>query len=152
MADIVTKAKRSDMMSRVRSRGNRATEQVLAKLLRAHKITGWRRHPKLPGTPDFVFRKDRLVIFVDGCFWHVCPKHATFPMFQADFWLRKLADNKLRDRRINKVLRQRGWKVLRIWQHELKPKHSWACIAKIRRAFAHSCSKSIFQRKSKKAE
>jgi DNA mismatch endonuclease (patch repair protein) len=69
--------------------------------------------------PDFVFPKRRLAVFVDGCFWHGCPKHATRPRGNAAFWRRKLAANKARDRRVNRVLRAAGWRVLRIWEHEL---------------------------------
>ena len=74
MADIVSKAKRSEIMSRIRSKGNQRTEMAMVKLFRAHKITGWRRHYPIEGKPDFVFLKQRVAIFVDGCFWHGCPK------------------------------------------------------------------------------
>ncbi|MBX3731229.1 MAG: hypothetical protein KF791_01400 [Verrucomicrobiae bacterium] len=70
--------------------------------------------------PDFVFRQVRLAVFVDGCFWHGCPKHATQPKGNAAFWRRKLAANRARDRRVNRVLRAAGWCVLRIWEHELR--------------------------------
>jgi DNA mismatch endonuclease (patch repair protein) len=134
MPDIFTKAKRSDVMSRVRSRGNRRTELALIKLLRVHRIKGWRRHPKLPGTPDFLFRKERVVIFVDGCFWHGCPKHATFPVTRQAFWSTKLADNKARDLRVNSALRRSGWRVLRVWQHELQAKNATRCLVRIGKA------------------
>jgi len=107
-------------MSRVRGRGNKSTEIALASLLRRCRIKGWRRHPALPGTPDFAFREFRLAIFVDGCFWHGCPKHASLPASRRAFWLRKLAVNKARDRRVGQELRRRNWRILRIWQHELK--------------------------------
>ena len=76
MPDVFTKAKRSQVMSRIRGRGNQETELALAKLLRAARINGWRRHAPIFGRPDFTFHKERVVIFVDGCFWHGCPKHA----------------------------------------------------------------------------
>ena len=69
---------------------------------------------------DFVFRQVRLALFVDGCFWHSCPKHATKPKNNRAFWRRKLAGNKARDRVVNRTLRQAGWHVLRIWEHELQ--------------------------------
>ncbi|HTL67519.1 MAG TPA: hypothetical protein VL200_07650 [Lacunisphaera sp.] len=56
----------------------------------------------------------------DGCFWHGCPRHATWPKTRATFWKNKIATNKARDRRVNRELRKRGWKVVRIWEHELK--------------------------------
>lgn len=78
-------------MSRVRSRGNAATEGRLIRLFRRYGITGWRRGYRLFGTPDFVFPKLRLALFVDGCFWHCCPQHSTHPAGNATFWAAKLA-------------------------------------------------------------
>jgi len=145
MSDVFTKSKRSEVMSRIRSRGNKDTELALARLLRAHKITGWRRHAliavegrkskvegkthsgarpsslgsRLTVRPDFVFLKPKLAIFVDGCFWHGCPNHATKPKNNRAFWRRKLASNKKRDQVVNRTLRGAGWRVIRIWEHEL---------------------------------
>lgn len=120
MSDVFTKAKRSEVMSRIRGRGNRDTELALAKLLRRHAVTGWRRHPVMFGKPDFVFRKERVAVFVDGCFWHGCPHHATKPGNNAGFWRKKLAANRARDRLVNRRLRRDGWRVVRIWEHELR--------------------------------
>lgn len=121
---------RSQIMSRVRGRGNKSTEERLARLFRKAGIKGWRRHRPLPGTPDFVFAKGCLVVFVDGCFWHGCPKHATLPRTRRTFWLKKFATNKARDRRVNLELRRLGWRVVRIWEHDLK-KCPGRCIKKI---------------------
>jgi DNA mismatch endonuclease (patch repair protein) len=107
-------------MARVRGRGNKSTEEKLARLFRQAGIKGWRRHLRLPGTPDFAFPNERLVIFVDGCFWHGCPRHASFPVTRRAFWLKKFDDNKARDHRVNLQLRRLGWRVLRLWEHELK--------------------------------
>lgn len=120
MPDVFTKAKRSEVMSRIRGRGNKDTELVLAKLFRAQRIIGWRRHTALLGKPDFAFRKERLVIFVDGCFWHQCPKHSNLPASNAAFWLKKLMGNKTRDRLVAQALQRKGWHVLRVWEHELR--------------------------------
>jgi DNA mismatch endonuclease, patch repair protein len=76
-SDVFTKAKRSEVMSRIRGKGNKDTEVALAKLFRANGITGWRRHYAIAGKPDFAFPKCKLAVFVDGCFWHGCRKHAT---------------------------------------------------------------------------
>jgi DNA mismatch endonuclease (patch repair protein) len=103
-------------MSRIRGRGNKETEIALAKLLRQHHLKGWRRHQPIFGKPDFVFVKARLAVFVDGCFWHSCPKHATKPANNRAFWKRKLAGNKKRDHVVNRVLRRAGWRVVRIWE------------------------------------
>lgn len=107
-------------MSLIRSRGNRSTEMRFIALLRSAGITGWRRNQALMGKPDFVFRKEKVAVFVDGCFWHACPKHATFPKTRRSFWLKKFGNNKARDHRVNRSLRKAGWRVLRIWEHELK--------------------------------
>ncbi|HEX5398781.1 MAG TPA: very short patch repair endonuclease [Verrucomicrobiae bacterium] len=173
MADVFSIAKRSQVMSRIRSRGNKETELALAKLLRRHGIKGWRRHVQvriaefgprsssrgneaqtksrksaivnrksigassrrlLRVRPDFVFLKVRLAVFVDGCFWHGCPKHATQPKNNRAFWRRKLAGNKQRDRIVNRTLRKSGWRVLRIWECVLQ-KRPKACLHRIRKAF-----------------
>jgi DNA mismatch endonuclease (patch repair protein) len=144
MADVFTKAKRSEVMSRIGSRGNKNTEVALARLMRRHGITGWRRqrrlrvgelrverrarqqnsqhstfNTQLTVRPDFVFLKLRTVIFVDGCFWHGCPRHGTRPRGNAAFWRRKLASNRARDGLVTRTLRRSGWRVLRVWEHEL---------------------------------
>ena len=120
MVDIFSKRQRSDIMSRIRSRGNRSTELEFARLLRAARITGWRRHQRLPGNPDFVFIKHRLAVFVDGCFWHGCKRCCHTPSSNRNFWEPKILRNRQRDRFVGRTLRKTGWKVLRIWEHELK--------------------------------
>lgn len=117
--DVFTKAKRSEVMSKIRGKGNKATEIALAKLFRANGITGWRRHYPIVGKPDFAFPKLKVAVFVDGCFWHGCPKHGTQPKGNREFWKTKLDANKARDRSVSRMLRARGWRVVRIWEHEL---------------------------------
>lgn len=119
MPDVFAKLKRSHVMSCIRGRGNKDTEIALVRLLRQNKITGWRRHLSIFGKPDFTFRRHRLVIFVDGCFWHGCPKHSRKPGSNQSYWQRKLAGNRLRDRLVTKTLRKQGWRVLRLWEHDL---------------------------------
>ena len=123
MPDVFTKKKRSVVMSLIRSRGNRDTELRLITIMRAHRLTGWRRNWPLFGKPDFVFPKLKLAVFVDGCFWHGCPLHATAPKTNATFWRKKLSANRTRDRLVTRTLRQLGWRVLRLWEHELKRRH-----------------------------
>ena len=115
MADVFTKSKRSEVMSRIRGRGNKGTELALTKLFRSHRITGWRRNQSVFGKPDFVFPKLKLAVFVDGCFWHGCPKHATKPKNNRDFWRRKFSANQSRDALVTRTLRHSGWRVLRVW-------------------------------------
>lgn len=166
MADVFDPAKRSEVMARIRSQGNRDTELALMTLFRRLGITGWRRQheirgskseahgpksgargPKLEGgragrerppfrvRPDFVFPDRRIAVFVDGCFWHGCPEHAVKPRTRAAFWRRKLATNRERDRRVNRELRRAGWRVLRIWEHELTQKREARLKARLRRWF-----------------
>ena len=134
MTDVFTKTKRSDVMSRIRGRGNKETELALAKLLRKHRITGWRRHLAVFGKPDFSFPKLRVAVFVDGCFWHGCPKHANTPVNNRAFWQRKLAANRARDRKVNRTLWSRGWHVVRLWEHELR--NPERCLRRIMRALS----------------
>jgi DNA mismatch endonuclease (patch repair protein) len=121
--DTVSIARRSEIMSAVRSSGNRATEIVLVKLMRKYRITGWRRRVRLPGNPDFVFPKLKTAMFVDGCFWHGCCKHCRMPKGNSDYWLPKIAGNKSRDAVVTRTLRRAGWRVIRVWEHELTKKN-----------------------------
>lgn len=134
MSDVFTKAKRSDVMSRIRGRGNINTELALIRFFRAYRITGWRRHRPVFGKPDFVFSKLRVAVFVDGCFWHGCPNHSNLPANNREFWRRKLAANKIRDRRVARTLRSNGWQVMRIWEHELTLKNEGRLLGRIERA------------------
>jgi len=129
MADVFSKTKRSQIMSAIRSKGNKDTEVKLALIFRTHGIKGWRRHQRIsgiPGSPDFVFRHERLVVFVDGCFWHGCPKHGRMPDSNRSFWLWKLNRNMERDKRVSTQLRHAGWRVLRFWAHDLSNPHTVA--------------------------
>ncbi len=83
--------------------------------------------------PDFVFRRERVVVFVDGCFWHGCPQHATWPKQNGEFWRKKFEANKTRDLLVNRILSKLGWKVLRLWEHELKKAHEKRVVARLRR-------------------
>lgn len=147
MTDIFSKSKRSEVMARIRSRGNKATELAFAKLLRAQGITGWRRHLaiKLPSDggpegkshqvrPDFVFKDRRVAVFIDGCFWHGCPIHGTKPAGNAEFWRAKLTNNRARDRFVTKALRRQQWMVLRFWEHQLR--QGDRLMMRLRRSFA----------------
>ena len=119
MPDVFTIAKRSQVMSRIRGHGNKNTELALVKIFRAHHITGWRRHRPIFGKPDFIFSRNRLAIFVDGCFWHGCPRCYRRPKSNRKFWDAKIAQNRARDRKVSRELRRLGWHVIRIWEHDL---------------------------------
>jgi DNA mismatch endonuclease, patch repair protein len=136
MADVFTPQRRAEIMRRVRSTGNASTEQRLVRLLRAHGITGWRRAAPLVGSPDFVWRLKKLAVLVDGCFWHGCRFHGHTPRSRVAYWRSKLARNKSRDRLVTRALRQRGWRVLRIWEHELQRKNEARLLQRIQRALS----------------
>jgi len=131
MPDVFNKGKRSEVMSRIRGKGNKSTELKLLKLFRKHSIRGWRRHQPLTGKPDFVFPKERLAVFVDGCFWHACPRCFIKPKQNAKFWREKIGSNVKRDRKVSGLLRAEGWSVCRIWECRLKKPDS--VIRRIRR-------------------
>jgi DNA mismatch endonuclease, patch repair protein len=120
MADVFSKKKRSEVMAAIRSKGNKETEIALAAIFRKNGLNGWRRHFPIPGKPDFTFLFHRVAVFVDGCFWHGCRWHGRKPGSNQQYWTKKLERNKARDREVTHLLRQNGWKVLRIWEHELK--------------------------------
>ena len=116
--DTVPPDIRSRIMSRVRSKGNLSTEIKLLNLLRNEKLSGWRRNYKLLVKPDFVYPKFKIAIFVDGCFWHGCSKHCRLPGTNKKYWISKIEGNKKRDKKITSALRKKGWRVIRIWEHE----------------------------------
>lgn len=118
--DTFSVAERSRIMSQVKSKGNRSTEVRLASELRLKGLHGWRRNSEMFGKPDFIYPRQRIALFVDGCFWHGCKKHCRVPASNRVYWIEKIEKNKRRDREVNKVLRDKGWKVIRIWEHEIK--------------------------------
>lgn len=121
MADSISKEERSAVMAKVRSTGNRSTEIKVEAALKKARIRGWKKHSKdMPGCPDFYFPKARLVIFVDGCFWHACPKCGRLPSSNPEYWTPKIDSNRRRDNRTRRYLRAQGLHVMRIWEHEVE--------------------------------
>ncbi len=133
MTDVFTREKRSFVMSRIRSRDNKDTEIALIKLFRANGIRGWRRGWPLEGRPDFVFPNRKTVVFVDGCFWHGCRAHSRPPKSNVQYWAQKLDRNKMRDRTVRRTLRKKGWRVIRLWEHDLVGRRQRYCIRRIKR-------------------
>ena len=111
---------RSEIMRRVKSKDSEA-ELALRSALHAGGLR-FRLHRRIEGvTVDIVFHGPKVAVFVDGCFWHGCPKHATYPKSNQDYWLPKLEENKDRDKRQTARLRKAGWKVIRVWEHDCLP-------------------------------
>lgn len=123
MVDTFSKAKRSEIMSAVKSKGNKSTEIKLIEIFKEHHIKGWRRNYKLLGKPDFVFPRLRVVVFADGCFWHGHNCRNVKPANNAEYWQRKIQRNVERDERISKELERRNWRVIRIWECEIHKKN-----------------------------
>lgn len=130
---------RSSLMSRIRGKGNRTTEERLVNALRRLCVAGWRRHLDLPGKPDFAWPREKVAVFVDGCFWHGhdCGRNLT-PNTNKQAWLRKIRVNRGRDRRNARNLRDHGWSVIRIWECRLKRDPN-ACVARIARVLSQRC-------------
>ncbi|MFW6383403.1 MAG: very short patch repair endonuclease [Nanoarchaeota archaeon] len=129
MGDVFSKAKRSELMSKIRSKNTKLEvnfrKKVFAKGLR------YRIYPKnIPGKPDMVFPKSKLAVFIDGCFWHKCPKCFKEPVSNKDYWIKKIQYNVDKDKRINQEIENMGWRVLRFWEHEIK-KNPEKCIKQI---------------------
>lgn len=119
--DSVSPETRSKVMAKVLSQRNKSTEWRLRASLIRSAIRGWTMNaPDLCGKPDFVFRTKRVVVFVDGCFWHGCSACQRFPSSNIGYWDSKIARNRKRDRSVTAQLRRDGWKVLRIWEHQLR--------------------------------
>lgn len=108
---------KSEQMSRVRNKDTRPEMLLRTALWRAG--FRYRLRVKLPGSPDFVFLGAKVAVFVDGCFWHGCPLHYTSPVKNNIFWNAKLLRNIARDRAVEISLRDIGWTVVRIWEHEI---------------------------------
>jgi len=107
-------------MRQVKSNRNKTTELKLIRIFKNNKITGWRRKYPLFGKPDFVFKKLKIAVFVDGCFWHGHNCRNTRPKDNNEYWINKINRNQNRDTEVTRNLSMKGWKVIRIWECELK--------------------------------
>lgn len=102
-------------------RRDTAPELAVRRILHATGLryrVDFRVTPELRVRADIVFTRHRIVVFIDGCFWHVCPQHGTSPKANSDYWGPKLARNIQRDREADEALKSAGWQVLRYWEHE----------------------------------
>ena len=118
MSDTVSKKKRSEIMSKVRSRDSKIEIDFRKAIWKA----GFRysKNPtKYFGKPDLVLKKHKIVIFVDSCFWHGCKRHCRLPATRKKYWTEKIERNKQRDKEVNRHYKKIGWKVIRVWEHNL---------------------------------
>ncbi|WP_231941949.1 very short patch repair endonuclease [Candidatus Endomicrobiellum trichonymphae] len=123
--------KRSAIMSCVRSSKNNSTELKLISIFKEYAIKDWQRNYKLEGKPDFVFKNGKKVVFTDGCFWHGHKCRNTMPKDNSEYWTAKIIRNKIRDKEVSKILKEKGWQVIRIWECELNNKHRAKLLRKL---------------------
>jgi DNA mismatch endonuclease, patch repair protein len=127
-------------MKNIRSTGSKSTEKRFRALLVQAGVEGWRMNPKgLPGKPDFLFPESQVVVFLDGCYWHGCPRCGHIGKVNRKYWSAKIQGNKDRDARHTKQLTEEGYHVLRFWEHELA-EAARQCIEAVRAAVAHGLS------------
>ncbi len=129
--DTVSKKKRSEIMSRIRSRDSKI-EVSFRKWLWAQGFRYRKNSEKYFGKPDIVLPKYKTVIFIDSCFWHGCKQHCRLPSTRRKFWKDKIERNKQRDKEVNRHYRKIEWKVIRVWEHDLKKKNFKFDIKKIK--------------------
>ncbi|WP_197442908.1 very short patch repair endonuclease [Lignipirellula cremea] len=128
MTDIMSSAKRSALMSRIRATDT-TPERYIRVLLEAASLEFDQHARDLPGRPDFVFREQQTAVFIDGDFWHGW----RFPLWRhrlSDKWREKISKNRERDVRNHRTLRRRGWTVVRIWEHQVEA-NPLGCIERI---------------------
>lgn len=115
---------RSRVMSRVRSAGTKL-ELAFEALLRDHLFPQFSvQASDLPGKPDILFITEKVAIFLDSCFWHGCEVHLRLPKSNVDYWKQKIDNNRRRDHRQTEALKALGWRVIRIWEHDINPPFS----------------------------
>ena len=131
MADVFDGKKRSEIMKKVRSRNNKSTELKLIQVFSENSIKGWRRGYPVKGHPDFVFLDKKIAVFVDGCFWHGHDCRNTRPADHAEYWAKKRERNIRHDKEVTAMFEKRGWRVIRIWECELKKKNRELLLRKI---------------------
>jgi len=133
MADKFSKAKRSAIMSRIRSK-NTSLEVEFRKLLWKNGLGRYRIHYNLPGKPDIVYVSKKIVIFLDGDFWHGYNWKKLGKVPPRKYWQKKIQKNIDRAKKYNKMLKKDGWKVFRFWEHDVK-NYSLKCVEKVKRSF-----------------
>lgn len=120
MSDTFSKEERSAIMQKVKSKGNKSTEQRLIEIFKQQGIKDWRRNYPVVGKPDFVFLKKKIAIFADGCFWHGHHCRNITPKQNQAYWDKKRQRNIQRDKDVATRFEKRGWRVLRYWECNIK--------------------------------
>lgn len=144
MADVFSKKKRSEIMSKIRSKNTKLETsfcKLVSKKLYPQGYRYRRNYRKLPGCPDIVFLKHKIAVFIDGDFWHGYKFNGAKSRLPKKYWISKIAGNVARDKKMTKKLKKRGWQVLRIWEHEIKNKPEFA-IGKIEKSLMFEINKN----------
>jgi DNA mismatch endonuclease (patch repair protein) len=116
--DTVSKQRRSEIMSRIKSRDSKI-ETLFRKELWRRGFRYRKNSGKYFGKPDIVLKRHKTVIFIDSCFWHGCKKHCRIPTIRKTYWVNKIERNKTRDKEVSRHYKKQGWKIFRIWEHNL---------------------------------
>ena len=148
-------ARRARLRLSIRARAPRASTDLVRRVMQANtgRTTAPERHlrslahrlglrfrvdcrpdPSLRCDADLVFRRSKVCVFVDGCYWHGCPLHFAVPKQNSTWWAEKIADNRSRDARRTTELKNRGWMVIRFWEHDVRGNSAAAAAARIARA------------------
>lgn len=136
MTDVFSKQKRSEIMSLIRSQ-NTAIEAKVFRFLRKNDIYFQKHYKRAVGSPDIALPRKKIAIFIDGDFWHGWKFKKSKLYSSGEYWRPKIESNILRDRATVRRLKREGWKVLRIWEHDLKKKEK-ETLEKIKRFLAGS--------------
>ncbi|MGK9369421.1 very short patch repair endonuclease [Melioribacter sp. Ez-97] len=131
--DNLTKEQRRKNMRNIRSEGTKP-ELILMKELKKRKIYFAKHVKKIYGKPDIVFRRKKIVIFIDSDFWHGHPTRFIAPKTNIKYWTEKIKRNKKRDKLVNEKLTEQGWLVLRFWEYDIKHKLE-ECVSKILKVY-----------------
>ncbi|WP_338129280.1 very short patch repair endonuclease [Bacillus infantis] len=116
--DNLTKEQRRKNMQAIKSKSK--LEDLVTKALWKRGIRFRKNVKELFGKPDIAIKKYKVVVFIDSCFWHVCPIHGNIPKSNETYWGKKLEGNQKRDMEVTKYYIENGWRILRIWEHEIK--------------------------------
>ncbi|OGF49571.1 hypothetical protein A3G55_02925 [Candidatus Giovannonibacteria bacterium RIFCSPLOWO2_12_FULL_44_25] len=130
--DTVSRKKRSETMKAIKS-SDTLLEKSFRRILTKAGYKYKKNIARLAGKPDIVFPKQRVVIFLDSCFWHGCRRHCRFPNSNRVYWKNKIGRNKKRDKIVNRLYKNKEWKLLRFWEHKIK-KNPEKIIAKLKSA------------------
>ena len=116
--DTLTKDKRGKLMAKIKGKDTKI--EKLVRLTLKNQGVKFKANPNMYGHPDIIIPKRKIAIFLDGCFWHGCKKDKTIPKSNTTYWELKIKTNKKRDKAIAKTLKNRGWTVVRVWEHQIK--------------------------------